>query len=89
MKSRVKPYYLFQCDPIIGASHFRTNIKVGLEIIKKLRGRNSGYAVPTYALDVPGGGKVPLLPEYIKSRDKNFIYVENYEGKIFKYPDKE
>ncbi|MDO9111117.1 MAG: KamA family radical SAM protein, partial [Desulfatirhabdiaceae bacterium] len=66
IKFRVKPYYLYQCDPIPGSSHFRTPVSKGLEMIQGLRGHTSGYAVPTFAIDAPGGGgKIPLLPEYV------------------------
>ena len=90
IKFRVKPYYLYQCDPIPGSSHFRTPVSKGLEMIQGLRGYTSGYAVPTFAIDAPGGGgKIPLLPEYVIGRDENGIILRNYEGKIFRYPDKE
>ena len=88
LRLRIKPYYLYQCDPITGSSHFRTPVSKGLEMIQWLRGYTSGYAVPTYAIDAPGGGgKVPLLPEYVIGRDKDGIILRNYEGKIFRYPD--
>ena len=65
MRMRVKPYYLYQCDPISGSGHFRTPIATGLEIIRGMRGFTTGYAVPTYVVDAPGGGgKIPLMPEY-------------------------
>jgi lysine 2,3-aminomutase len=90
IKFRVKPYYLYQCDPIPGSSHFRTPVSKGLEMIQGLRGHTSGYAVPTFAIDAPGGGgKIPLLPEYVIGRDENSMILRNYEGKIFYYPDKE
>ena len=90
IKFRVKPYYLYQCDPIPGSSHFRTPVSKGLEMIQGLRGHTSGYAVPTFAIDAPGGGgKIPLLPEYVIGRDENGIILRNYEGKIFCYPDRE
>jgi len=90
LKIRVKPYYLYQCDPIPGSSHFRTPVSKGLEMIQGLRGHTSGYAVPTFAIDAPGGGgKIPLLPEYVIGRDENGIILRNYEGRIFCYPDKE
>lgn len=88
IRFRVKPYYLFQCDPLPGTSHFRTPVATGLEMIQGLRGHTSGYAVPTYAVDAPGGGgKIPLLPEYVVGRDENGLIFRNYEGKIFRYPD--
>jgi lysine 2,3-aminomutase len=84
---RIRPYYLYQCDPIIGSQHFKTEIEVGLDIIKSLRGFTSGYAIPQYVIDAPGGGgKIPLVPNSVVSEDTNFIYLQNYEGEIFKYP---
>jgi lysine 2,3-aminomutase len=88
LKVRVRPYYIYQCDPIPGSEHFRTPVKQGLEIIKGLRGYTSGYAVPHFVIDAPGGGgKIPLLPNYVKSVDENGITLYNYEGKEFIYPD--
>ncbi len=85
---RVKPYYLYQCDPIPGSSHFRTPVAKGLEIIKGLRGFTSGYAVPSYVIDAPGGGgKIPLLPEYVAGREDGYLLLRNYEGGLFRYPD--
>jgi lysine 2,3-aminomutase len=85
---RVKPYYLYQCDPITGSSHFRTPVEKGLEIIRGLRGFTSGYAVPTYVIDAPGGGgKIPLQPEYIVGRDGDDLLLKNYEGRVYRYPD--
>ncbi len=88
LMARVKPYYIYQCDPIIGSSHFRTSVKKGLEIIQGLRGHTSGYAIPHYVIDAPkGGGKIPLLPEYYLGKEGNEVLLKNYEGKIFSYPD--
>lgn len=88
LKIRVRPYYLYQCDPILGSSHFRTPVEKGLEIIKGLRGFTSGYAIPHYVIDAPGGGgKIPLLPEYYIGREGNYVILKNFEDKIFKYPD--
>jgi lysine 2,3-aminomutase len=88
LQIRVRPYYLYQCDPIAGSSHFRTPVEKGLEIIRGLRGHTSGYAVPHYVIDAPGGGgKIPLLPEYYVGREGNDVILKNYEGKIYKYPD--
>ncbi len=85
---RVKPYYLYQCDPIIGSAHFRTTVDKGLEIYQGLRGHTTGYAVPTYVIDAPGGGgKIPLLPETYLGREGNDILIRNYEGNIYRYPD--
>jgi lysine 2,3-aminomutase len=88
MKMRVRPYYLYQCDPITGSVHFRTSIEKGLEIIRGLRGFTSGYAIPTYVVDAPGGGgKIPLMPDYIEGRDENSILLKNYQGNVYHYPD--
>jgi len=88
LKARVRPYYLYQCDPIPGSSHFRTPVKKGLEIIKGLRGFTSGYAVPHYVIDAPGGGgKIPLLPDYYEGKEDGNIILSNYENKKYKYPD--
>ncbi len=85
---RVRPYYLYQCDPISGSSHFRTSVSKGLEIIEGLRGHTTGYAVPTYVIDAPGGGgKIPLQPNYTAGRDGDFLLLRNYEGQIYRYPD--
>lgn len=88
LKIRVKPYYLYQCDPIPGSFHFRTPVEKGLEIIRGLRGHTTGYAVPQYVVDAPGGGgKIPLLPDYIAGRDGDNLLLTNYEGKTCRYPD--
>lgn len=88
VRMRVKPYYLYQCDPIIGSAHFRTSVAKGLEIYQGLRGHTTGYAVPTYVIDAPGGGgKIPLLPETCLGRDGADILLRNYEGHIYRYPD--
>jgi lysine 2,3-aminomutase len=88
LKIRVKPYYLYQCDPIPGSNHFRTSVEKGLEIIRGLRGFTSGYAIPHYVVDAPGGGgKIPLLPDYFRGYDESGRAVlQNYEGKTFYYP---
>lgn len=88
LKNRVKPYYLYQCDPIFGSAHFRTTVDKGLEIIRGLRGYTTGYAVPTYVIDAPGGGgKIPLLPDYVIGRDGNDLVLKNYKGDVYRYPD--
>lgn len=85
---RVRPYYLYQCDPISGSAHFRTTVSKGIEIIEGLRGHTTGYAVPTYVIDAPGGGgKIPLQPEYYKGRDGDDVILRNFEGQEFRYPD--
>ena len=90
LMARVKPYYLYQCDPISGSAHFRTPVEKGLEIIRGLRGHTTGYAVPTYVVDAPGGGgKVPLIPDYVVGRDGGDLLLTNYEGGVYRYPDPE
>ena len=90
LKMRVRPYYLYQCDPITGSSHFRTSVAKGLEIIEGLRGHTTGYGVPTYVIDAPGGGgKIPLQPDYIRGRDGDDLLLRNYSGKTYRYPDPE
>jgi len=85
---RVRPYYLYQCDPISGSSHFRTPVSKGLEIIAGLRGHTTGYAVPTYVIDAPGGGgKIPLQVDSVVRRDGDWLVLRNFEGKEFRYPD--
>lgn len=85
---RVRPYYLYQCDPISGSAHFRTPVARGLEIIQGLRGHTTGYAVPTFVIDAPGGGgKIPLQPEAIVGREGDDLLLRNYEGNIYRYPD--
>jgi lysine 2,3-aminomutase len=85
---RVRPYYLYQCDPISGSSHFRTSVAKGLEIIEGLRGHTTGYAVPTYVIDAPGGGgKIPLQPGYLVGRDGDDVILRNFEGREYRYPD--
>lgn len=88
LKIRVKPYYLYQCDPVSGSSHFRTPVEKGLEIIRQLRGHTTGYAVPQFVVDAPGGGgKIPVLPDYIIGRDGDDLLLTNFEGGIYRYPD--
>jgi lysine 2,3-aminomutase len=85
---RVKPYYLYQCDLIAGSAHLRSSVREGLELLEKLRGHTTGYAVPTYVIDAPGGGgKVPVNPEYVLCRNAGRVLIRNYEGKVFEYPE--
>ncbi len=85
---RVKPYYLYQCDLIAGSAHLRSSVREGLELMEKLRGHTTGYAVPTYVIDAPGGGgKVPVNPEYVLCRNAGRVLIRNYEGKVFEYPE--
>ncbi len=88
LRCRVKPYYLYQADLVVGTAHFRTPVSKGLEIIEGLRGHTTGYAVPTYAIDVPGGGgKIAMIPESGVRRDGKHILLRNYEGQEFRFPD--
>ncbi len=86
LKIRVRPYYLYQCDPALGTSHFRTSISRGIEIIEGLRGHTTGYAVPTFVIDAPGGGgKIPIGPGYVVERREGSLVLKNYEGRLFEY----
>ncbi|MDD4953540.1 MAG: lysine 2,3-aminomutase [Candidatus Omnitrophica bacterium] len=86
LQIRVRPYYIYQCDPVKGTQHFRTPVASGINIIEKLRGHTSGYAVPTYVIDGPGGGgKIPVGPNYILSQAKGKYVLRNYKGKIYTY----
>lgn len=88
MKNRIRPYYLHHPDPVKGTSHFRLPVKRGLEIMASLRGHVSGMCVPYYMIDLPGGGgKTPLLPEYVVDMGQGWIEVRNFEGDILRYPD--
>lgn len=85
---RVRPYYLYQCDLIKGSSHLRTTVESGIEIIEALRGHTTGYAVPQFVIDAPGGGgKVPVNPDYVLLRDEQRTLIRNYEGETFEYPE--
>ena len=84
---RVRPYYIYQADPIRGANHFRTKVEKGLEIYKSLRGHTSGLCVPSFVIDAPGGGgKIPILPDYLQGLTEEGALLKNYEGKLFFYP---
>jgi lysine 2,3-aminomutase len=86
LKMRVRPYYLYQCDPIPGSAHFRTPVEKGLDIIRGLRGHTSGYAIPHLVIDSPGGGgKIPILPNYIEERNEEGYVLKNYQGKRYLY----
>ena len=90
LKMRVRPYYIYQADLTKGTNHFRTPVRKGLEIMDKLRGHTSGLAVPYYVIDAPGGGgKIPLLPQYVLGRSGKDIILRNYKYEIFTYPDVE
>jgi lysine 2,3-aminomutase len=86
LKCRVRPYYLYQADLVAGAEHFRTSVAKGLEIIRALRGWTSGLAVPHFVIDAPGGGgKIPLLPDYVQEITDREVVVRNYAGKTYRY----
>ncbi|MBI1776198.1 MAG: KamA family radical SAM protein [Proteobacteria bacterium] len=86
--NRVRPYYIYQCDPISGSAHFRTPVEKGIEIIEALRGHTTGYAVPHFVVDAPGGGgKIPLLPDYLVGRQGSDLLLRNFEGNVYRYPD--
>ncbi|QYU66081.1 KamA family radical SAM protein [Leptolyngbya sp. 15MV] len=88
LMARVRPYYIYQCDPISGSAHFRTPVETGLKIIEGLRGHTTGYAVPHFVIDAPGGGgKIPLLPDYYQGRDGDDVVLRNFEGKTYRYRD--
>src|SRR5207237_7691731 len=86
LRIKVRPYYLFHCDPVIGAGHFRTSVWKGLEIIEGLRGHLSGLGIPTYVVDSPhGGGKIPMMPNYLVSASDDAVVLRNYEGQLVRY----
>ena len=88
LKRRVKPYYLYQCDPIRGSGHFRASVDKGVEIIRALRGHTTGYASPAFCIDAPGGGgKILIAPDSIVGREGDDLLLRNFEGQIYRYPD--
>jgi lysine 2,3-aminomutase len=88
LMARVRPYYLYQCDLITGSSHLRTSVAEGVNIIEKLRGHTTGYAVPQFVIDGPGGGgKIPINPNYVVDTSSNKVTLRNFEGEMFEYPD--
>ena len=90
LKIRVRPYYIYQCDPVKGTAHFRTPVAAGLQIIEKLRGHTTGYAVPTFVVDGPGGGgKIPLMPNYVVSVKNGVWTLRNFAGKLFIYKEEQ
>ncbi len=90
VRNRVRPYYVYQCDLVHGAGHFRTPVATGVEIVEALRGHTSGFAVPTYVIDAPrGGGKIPIMPNYLLSQSADRVVVRNFEGLISTYTQPE
>ena len=90
VKNRVRPYYIYQCDLSLGIEHFRTSVSAGIQIIESLRGHTSGYAVPTFVVDAPGGGgKIPVMPQYLISQSPGKVVLRNYEGVITTYTEPE
>lgn len=91
LQMRVKPYYLLQCDPIEGSAHFRTPIKQGVDIMRALRGRLSGYGIPRFIIDLPeGGGKIALEPDYLEERNgDDWVFLSDRDSKIYRYHDPE
>jgi lysine 2,3-aminomutase len=88
LKIRVKPYYLHQCDAIAGSSHFRTAVQEGIDLVRSLHGHTTGYAVPNYMIDAPGGGgKVPVAPNYVVRREGDDLLIRNYAGTLYRYTD--
>lgn len=88
LRCRVRPYYLYQCDLIRGSAHLRAPVAKGIEIIEGLRGHTTGYAIPQYVIDAPGGGgKVPVNPGYVFFHDREKVVFRNFEGKVFEYPE--
>ena len=90
VKMRVRPYYIYACDPSLGLSHFRTPVSKGIEIMEALRGHTSGYCVPTFVVDAPGGGgKTPVMPNYLISQTPRKVILRNFEGVITSYTEPE
>jgi lysine 2,3-aminomutase len=87
LRMRVRPYYLYQMDLITGGAHFKADVRKGIEIIQALRGHTTGYAIPQFVIDAPGGGgKVPINPEYVEAITDDGIVFKNYEGRRYRYP---
>lgn len=86
LKIRVRPYYIYQCDPVQGTTHFRTSIRKGLEIMEHLRGHTTGYGIPTYVVDAPGGGgKIPVSPDYVVAMEPGKVVLRNYKNEVYEY----
>jgi lysine 2,3-aminomutase len=90
LRCRVRPYYIYQCDLIAGSAHLRSSVRKGIDIIQGLRGHTTGYAIPQFVIDAPGGGgKVPINPEYVLSHNHDRVVIRNFEGRVFEYPEGE
>lgn len=90
VRARVRPYYIYNCDPSLGLSHFRTPVSKGIEIIEALRGHTTGFCVPTFVVDAPGGGgKIPVMPKYLISQTPRKVILRNYEGVLTTYTEPE
>jgi len=88
LSCRVRPYYLYQCDLISGSAHLRASVREGIRLMSALRGHTTGYAVPQYVIDAPGGGgKVPVNPDYVLSHNNDRVVIRNFEGRVFEYPE--
>ncbi|MFU8795115.1 MAG: lysine 2,3-aminomutase, partial [Dethiobacteria bacterium] len=88
LRIRVKPYYIYQCDLSQGIEHFRTSVATGIEIIENLRGHTTGLGIPTFVVDAPGGGgKIPVMPQYLISQGTNRVVVRNFEGGLYSYTE--
>lgn len=86
LQFRIRPYYIYQCDPVVGTHHLKTSVEKGLEIMESLRGHTTGFAVPTYVIDAPGGGgKIPVAPNYIVAWKKDRVILRNFKGEKFEY----
>jgi len=86
LKIRVRPYYIYLCDPAIGTGHFRTTVATGIAIMEELIGHTTGYAVPTLVVDAPGGGgKIPVTPNYLVEQSDGRVTLRNFENKTFDY----
>ena len=88
LKIRVRPYYIYQCDLSLGIEHFRTSVAAGIEVIENLRGHTTGLGVPTFCVDAPGGGgKIPVMPQYLISQSPNRVVLRNFEGGVYSYTE--
>lgn len=85
LSARVRPYYLFHCDPISGSAHLRTSVDAGLALMRALIGHTSGMAIPKYVIDLEGGGKVPIWPAYVEQIDRTQLHVTNFRGEAWTY----